>query len=114
LGLIFVAERPIVACVLWVACATSCVTSSLFMTALAPNLLAVDMVRTWGHVEIAWLGWYLAFPLPGIVLLHFLPMLAYVFYPLEIQQRTEAFLWARHQLEALGPLSWRKAPSWVG
>ena len=37
--------RKIGAYILWTGFATSCVTSSLFLTALAPNLLAIDFIR---------------------------------------------------------------------
>ena len=40
---------------MWVAIATTCVTSTLFMTALAPNVLAVELVRKTVHVDLQWL-----------------------------------------------------------
>ena len=40
---------------MWVAIAATCVTSSMFLTALAPNLLAVELVRKTAKIEIAWM-----------------------------------------------------------
>lgn len=49
--------RKIGAYISWVAIATTCVTSSMFLTALAPNLLAVDLIsKSTGHT-IAWMEW---------------------------------------------------------
>src|SRR5438105_1489504 len=38
--------------IMWVAIAATCVTSSMFLTALAPNLLAVELVRKTVNVEL--------------------------------------------------------------
>ena len=67
--------RKIGAYILWTGFATSCVTSSLFLTALAPNLLAIDFIRSIGNVEITWLRWFLAFAPAGVPLLLVLPLL---------------------------------------
>src|SRR4029453_18052070 len=39
---------------MWVAIAATCVTSSMFLTALAPNLLATELVRKIVKIEIEW------------------------------------------------------------
>jgi len=101
--------RKIGGYVLWTAFATSCVTSSLFLTALAPNLLAVDLARKTGNVEITWLRWFLAAAPAGIPLLLVLPLLVYVLYPPTVKRSSEAPAWARQELTAMGPLSGREA-----
>src|SRR5512134_976422 len=45
-------SRRIGSYIMWVAIATTCVTSSMFITALAPNLLAIELVRKMAQVEI--------------------------------------------------------------
>ena len=100
--------RRIGAYVLWTAFATSCVTSSLFLTALAPNLLAIDFIRKAGNIEITWLKWFLAFAPAGIPLLLALPLLVYLLYPPAVKQSTEAPAWARKELAKSGPLSARE------
>jgi L-tartrate/succinate antiporter len=44
--------RRIGSYLMWVAFSTTCVTSSMFVTALAPNLLAIDFVRKASGIEI--------------------------------------------------------------
>jgi L-tartrate/succinate antiporter len=100
--------RRIGAYILWTGFATSCVTSSLFLTALAPNLLAVDLIRKTGHVDISWLHWFLAFAPAGIPLLLALPLLTFVLYPPVIKRSTKAPAWAREELAKLGPISLRE------
>jgi L-tartrate/succinate antiporter len=100
--------RKIGAYILWTAFATSCVTSSLFLTALAPNLLAVDFVRKIGQVEITWMRWFLAFAPAGIPLLLALPLLVYLIYPPAVKRSAAAPAWARRELAKMGPPSARE------
>jgi len=100
--------RKIGSYILWTAFATSCVTSSLFLTALAPNLLAIDFVRKIGNVEITWMKWFLAFAPAGIPLLLALPLIVYVVYPPALKRSVEAPRWARGELKTMGPLSVRE------
>jgi L-tartrate/succinate antiporter len=100
--------RKIGAYILWTAFATSCVTSSLFLTALAPNLLAIDFARKIGDVQITWMRWFLAFAPAGLPLLLALPLLIYVIYPPVVKRSAEAPTWARQELEKMGPLSGRE------
>ena len=90
---------------LWTAFAASCVTSSLFLTALAPNLIAVDMIRRMANVDIGWLRWLAASATFGVPLLVLVPVLGLVLYPPEIRSSPEVPLWAADELERLGPLS---------
>ena len=54
---------------MWVALATTCVTSSMFLTALAPNLLALELVAKTSKVSIDWMQWFMAFVPIGVALL---------------------------------------------
>lgn len=101
-------SRKIGAYILWCGFATSCVTSSLFLTALAPNLLAIDFVRKIGNVDITWMRWFLAFAPAGIPLLLALPLLIYVIYPPVVKRSVEAPVWAAQELEKMGSLSGRE------
>ena len=62
---------------MWVAIAATCVTSSMFLTALAPNLLALELVKKTAAVEISWAQWFLAFAPVGVGLLVLVPLLTY-------------------------------------
>jgi len=100
--------RRIGSYIMWVAIATTCVTSSLFLTALAPNLLAVEIVNKTLHFNIGWMRWFAAIAPAGILLLLAVPLLAYWLYPPEVAQSDEVPIWAAHEIEKLGPLSRRE------
>ena len=100
--------RKIGAYIMWVAFATSCVTSSLFLTGLAPNLLAVEFIRKSTNLQITWLQWFAAFAPAGIVLLLALPVLTYVLYPPELGQSRQAPIWAKQELAKMGGFSKRE------
>jgi L-tartrate/succinate antiporter len=93
---------------MWVAIAATCVTSSMFLTALAPNLLAVELVAKTAKIEIAWLDWFVAFAPVGILLLAVLPLLIYWIYPPEVKEGAEVPAWAAGELQKMGPLSRRE------
>jgi L-tartrate/succinate antiporter len=100
--------RRIGAYLMWVAFATTTVTSSMFLTALAPNLLAVDIVAKITSYRISMGTWALGFAPVGILLIGLLPWLVYVLYPPEVKGGSEVPRWADGELRALGSLSRRE------
>jgi len=89
----------------WVAIAATCVTSSMFLTALAPNLLAVDLINKGAGVAISWGDWAMVtIPLMLPVLL-LVPLIAYVVYPPTQKKSPEAPIWAKGELEKMGRFS---------
>jgi len=100
--------RRVGAYLMWVAFATTCVTSSMFVTALAPNLLAIELSRKIARIEITWIDWFLGFLPIGGVLLLVLPWLVYKLYPPEIKSSAEVPRWAAGELAALGPVQARE------
>ena len=93
---------------MWVALAATCVTSSMFLTGLAPNLLAVELVRKTAQIEIAWLDWFMYFAPVGILLLALVPLLVYWIYPPQVKEGAEVPAWAAKELEKMGALSSRE------
>jgi L-tartrate/succinate antiporter len=93
---------------MWVAIAATCVTSSMFLTGLAPNLLAVELINKTAKVQFTWMEWFSAFAPIGVILLVAVPLLAYVFYKPEIKGGDEVPNWAREELTKLGGLSSRE------
>jgi L-tartrate/succinate antiporter len=91
--------------IMWVGVASSCITSTLFLTALAPNLLALEIVRNTAKVSISWLQWFSATAPVGIPLLLALPLLTYWIYPPTIKSGEEVPKWAAQELEKMGPMS---------
>jgi L-tartrate/succinate antiporter len=92
----------------WVAIATTCITSSMFLTALAPNLLAVDLItKSTGHT-ISW-GEWAGVMLPLMVPLFLItPWLAYVVYPPTQKSSPEAPAWAAEELKTLGAITFKE------
>jgi L-tartrate/succinate antiporter len=93
---------------MWVAIAATSVTSSLFLTGLAPNLLAVELVKKTAKVDLEWADWFVAAAPAGILLLIFVPLLAYWLYPPEVKQGTEVPQWAAQEIIKLGGISSRE------
>jgi L-tartrate/succinate antiporter len=93
---------------MWVAIAATCVTSSMFLTALAPNLLAVELVKKTAQVELAWVDWFIYFAPVGILLLVLVPLLAYWIYPPQVKEGAEVPAWAAKELDKMGSISQRE------
>lgn len=89
----------------WVAISATCVTSSMFLTALAPNLLAVSLVEKSTGIAIAWGQWFSTLSLIMIPLFLLVPMIAYLVYPPEQKRSPEAPLWAAKELENMGKIT---------
>lgn len=100
--------RRIGAYLMWTAFATTCVTSSMFVTALAPNLLAIELVRKAAGLEITWMEWCVGFLPVGIPLVLAVPLLVYWIYPPEIRASAEVPQWAGRELAAMGRVTRRE------
>jgi len=94
--------------IMWTALATTCVTSSMFLTGLAPNLLALELAQKTANVQITWMQWFVAFAPVGILLLIAVPLLGYWFYPPEVKSGEEVPKWAGAELEKMGPMTRRE------
>jgi L-tartrate/succinate antiporter len=101
--------RRIGSYIMWVALATTCVTSSMFLTGLAPNLLAVELVNKTAKISLSWTQWFMAFAPIGITLLILIPLLTYWFYPPEVKEGSEVPAWAATELQKMGRFSTREA-----
>ena len=101
--------RKIGGYLMWTSFASCAVSSSLFMTACAPNLLAVEFIAKIVNVHITWQQWFMAAAPFALPLLFALPVFVYFFYPPQITQGTEVPVWAASELEKMGPLSRREA-----
>jgi L-tartrate/succinate antiporter len=100
--------RRLGAYVLYTALVTSFVTSSMFVTALAPNTLALTVMNQVAGVSVSWLDWFVGFAPVGFTLLAVVPFLLYKIYPPEIRRAPEAPRWAAEQLRAMGPITRRE------
>jgi L-tartrate/succinate antiporter len=100
--------RKIGGYLMWTAIATTTITSSMFVTGMAPNLLATEMAGKIGNVSISWADWFIAFAPVGILLLLLLPLAVYFIYPPEIKSGDEVPKWAAGELAKLGGLTVRE------
>jgi L-tartrate/succinate antiporter len=94
--------RKIGSYLMWTALAATCVTSSMFSTALSSNLLALALIKKTANLEITWIQWFMAALPVGVVLLIFFPILVYKIYPPEIKNSTGVPPWAARELQKIG------------
>ncbi|WP_428564780.1 MAG: anion permease [Solidesulfovibrio sp. DCME] len=100
--------RGLGAYLMWTALATTCVTSSMFLTGLAPNVLAQSLVEKTAHVNLAWGQWFMAVLPAGAILFLATPLLTYILYPPTQKTSENAPIWAAEELRKLGPLTGRE------
>src|SRR5580700_1238364 len=103
-----VSSRRVGSYVMWVAIATTCVTSSLFLTGASFNLLATGFLEKLSQIDVHWTDWFVTAAPALIPLLLLIPLLTYWLYPPEVKQCPEVTAWAAAQLEKAGPLSRRE------
>lgn len=98
-------SRRIGSYLMWVAFASTCVTSSMFVTALAPNLFALALVHNIVGVDLSWTDWLIGFLPVGAPLMVALPWLVYRIYPPDIRTSVEVPRWAAQELASLGSIT---------
>ena len=81
-----------------------CVTSSMFITSVAPNSLCVALAAQACGIQISWGMWALACAVPGLLSIIITPLLVYKLEPPEIKNTPEAPQIARAGLEEMGPV----------
>jgi L-tartrate/succinate antiporter len=101
-------SRRIGGYIMWTTFAANTVTSTLFMTACAPNFLAREFISRIAHVTISYADWMRASVPFAVPLLLALPLLTYVLYPPEVKKSPEASAWAGRELTALGRITRRE------
>jgi L-tartrate/succinate antiporter len=105
-------SRRIGGYVMWTAFAATTVTSSTFATALAPNLLAIELVSKTTGIRVTPGEWFAGVAPVGLLLILAVPLVAYVLYPPQVKRSPEAPAWAARELAAMGrvtPKEWLMA-----
>ncbi len=97
--------KKIGAYLMWVALASTCITSSMFLTSAAFNPLAMEIAHKMGASEISWTSWFLGFLPCGAILLLLVPLLAYKTCAPTLKGSKEVSLWAKEELKIMGALS---------
>lgn len=82
------------------------ISSTMFITATAPNPLCVELIAkaTNMNIQITWGQWALAALLPCVVMLLLMPLVLYYLYPPEIKETPAAREMADSELAKLGPM----------
>ena len=100
-------RRKIGAYLMWTCLAATCVTSSMFLTGIAPNMLSVAIVHQSvpGITPITWMDWFTAVAPACIILFVATPLLTYLIYPPTQKKFPDAPKWAAGELEKLGSIT---------
>lgn len=91
--------------VMWTAFAATAVTSSMFLTALAPNAAALSIAKKTVGVDVSWSQWFIGFAPLGILLILLVPLVSYVVCRPQVKESPEIVAWAAGELKAMGSLS---------
>lgn len=82
-------------------------TSYIFLTAMAPNALALSLMAPILGFELNWIQWFLAASVPGLLCLFLIPFVCYVIAPPEMKHVDNKAI-ARQGLADLGPMTFRE------
>ena len=100
--------RAIGAFLFWISFATTCLTSSMFVTSQAPNLLATGMARSIAKVDVTWTSWMMGFLPVGALLFLLTPLVTYIVYPPTITNGARVADWAAGELRQMGRVTRRE------
>lgn len=100
--------RKMGAYITWIAMTATCVTSSMFLTALAPNLLAIDLISKGANITIEWGAWAKVMIPLMLPLFLVTPLLVYWIYPPTQKKSPEAPAWAKEELKKMGSISFKE------
>ena len=84
---------------------TSCISSAMFLTAMAANPLAANLAEAATGQVISWVGWATAAFVPGVAALILIPLLVFTIYPPEIKESPNAPEQAKAELAKMGKMS---------
>lgn len=90
---------------MWMMVIGTSLSSSMFITGAAPNVLGLEFVGKIAGIHISWLQWFLSFLPVGIILLIVAPWLSYILYKPEITHSEEVSNWAGGALKEMGRLT---------
>lgn len=82
-------------------------TSYMFLTAMAPNALALSMMAPILNIDLSWGQWALAALVPGVVCLLLTPFIIYMMYKPELKKVDNKAI-AEAGLKELGPMKLRE------
>ncbi|MGL6017185.1 MAG: DASS family sodium-coupled anion symporter, partial [Gibbsiella quercinecans] len=90
---------------MWMMIVGTSISSSMFVTGAAPNVLGIEFVSKIAGIHISWMQWFLAFLPVGLLLLIVAPLLSYYLYKPGVTHSSEVAAWAKVALSEMGALS---------
>ena len=83
------------------------ITCLFFVTATAPNPLAVDAINKLAgtNFQMSWGSWFVGMCVPALVAMLLMPLILMLFFPPEIKRTPDAPALAREKLKAMGPMN---------
>lgn len=89
---------------------TNPITSTMFITATAPNPLVVNKIAEIAGKDfhLSWGAWALAMLLPSLIALIVMPLVLWIIYPPEIKDTHNAKDLAKQELEKMGNMSYQE------
>ncbi|AJJ09674.1 citrate carrier [Yersinia rohdei] len=106
-------SRRIGGYLMWMMVIGTSISSSMFVTGAAPNVLGIEFVNKIAGVNIGWMQWFMAFLPVGLILLIVAPWLSYVLYKPGVTKSDEVSAWAQTALSEMGALT-RKETTLIG
>lgn len=80
-------------------------TSYIFLTAMAPNALALSLMAPILGIKLTWIQWFLAASVPGLICLFLIPLICYFICPPEMKEVDNKAI-SEKGLKELGPMSY--------
>ena len=88
--------------VMWTAFAATAVTSSMFLTALAPNAAALSIAKKIVNVDVGWSQWFIGFAPLGVPLILLVPLLSYLVCRPQVKESPEIVAWSAERAQDHG------------
>ena len=80
------------------------ISTALFITGAAPNMVASQMAVQKGYT-MSWISWFTAAIVPALIAIIIIPLIIYKIFPPEIKETPDAKNWADEHLAEMGPVS---------
>ncbi|MGE9549737.1 anion permease [Erwinia amylovora] len=98
---------------MWMMVVGTSISSSMFITGAAPNVLGIEFVNKIAGLQISWMQWFLAFLPVGLLLLIVAPLISWYLYKPGVTHSNEVAVWAGGALVEMGKVS-RKEYTLIG
>jgi L-tartrate/succinate antiporter len=90
---------------MWTAFSVTGITSSMFLTANAANLVAVSLLNETAKISVSWTEWAAGFLPVGLLLFVSRPALVYLIHPPDVKSSEDVPAWAGQELAKMGAIT---------